>query len=75
MWSGYKSAVGPIPDEWFENDTGPDEKYKKTHPAGFLEGFLKGLAPEDSTPHARPEQPERSRPVSATARTTIPDGE
>jgi hypothetical protein len=49
----YKSAVGPIPDEWFENDVGPDEKYKKMRPEGFLEGFLKGLdAPKDSAPQS-----------------------
>jgi hypothetical protein len=67
--SGYYSALGPIPDEWFENDIGPDEEYKKMHPAGFLEfleGRLKGfdVLPEDST---------KARVV--TARTAFPDGE
>ena len=33
--SDYKSAVGDIPDDWFENDIGPDPKYDKMAPKGF----------------------------------------
>jgi hypothetical protein len=65
--SGYRSKLGPIPDEWFENDTGPDEKYKKTHPAGFLEGFLQ--------PNSIPTLADLGVTKEVTARTTIPDGE
>lgn len=33
----YKSAVGDIPDDWFENDVGPDPKYSKMTPDDFDE--------------------------------------
>ena len=31
----YKSAIGDIPEDWFENDVGPDPKYKKMTPTDF----------------------------------------
>ena len=59
--SEYKSAVGPIPDEWFENDSGPDPKYKKMQPAGFLDGFLASLQKDKSAPAPPSEQSDSSR--------------
>jgi hypothetical protein len=42
MSGEYKSAVGPIPDEWFENDTDPDAG-KKMEPDGFTARLIKKL--------------------------------
>jgi hypothetical protein len=59
--SEYKSAIGPIPDEWFENDTGPDERFDKMRPAGFLEQLKATLL------QAPPAQQQQSSPDSPSS--------
>jgi hypothetical protein len=66
---GHRSAVGPIPDEWFENDTIPGFG-KEWAPDGFDEEMLaeilalkaKPLSPSEG-PQERPSPPVQSTPA------------
>jgi hypothetical protein len=59
--SEYKSAVGPIPDEWFENDTDPTAG-KKMEPKGFYEKFKASLQePPEPQPQSSPKSPSSDR--------------
>jgi hypothetical protein len=59
--SGHKSAVGEIPDEWFENDTDPDAG-KGMEPSGFIEGLLAELDElDEDEPSLREPPPQTPR--------------
>jgi hypothetical protein len=66
--SEYKSAIGPIPDEWFENDAIDDAKMNKMEPDGFTERLLKNLkGGGESSPQAPPAQQQQSSPDSPSS--------
>lgn len=46
MSNTFKSALGPIPDEWFGNDDGPSAERKKMEPEGFTQRLLDKLKPK-----------------------------
>ena len=58
--SEYKSAVGPIPDEWFESDTDPAAKSRE--PDGFYEKLKASLQePPAQQPQSSPKSPSSDR--------------
>jgi hypothetical protein len=65
--SGYRNKLGPIPDEWFENDTQADAG-KDMEPDGFYERLKARLLSSPSADlQARPEQPPQSSPKSPSS--------